>query len=383
MNISDIKKEECCGCTACMSICPTQSINMIADEQGFLYPQINAEKCIECSLCYNVCETAKNMKNSVLTTYAIKNKNEDILSKSSSGGLSHALCEAIIAKGGVVYGVGYSDDLERALTKRAETLEECEDFFGSKYVQTSLENSFTNLRKDLVAGRAVLFFGSSCHIAGLLSYLQSTKIDLSNLYTVDFACHGVPSPKLFRDYILLLKKNKGFDYFAFRTKEIGWGNGSRGYGCTIFYKDGSKETDSSKARLFLNLFFSNNCLRPRCYDCHFATPYKPADITMADYWGVEKKHPMFYSKEGVSAAICHTDKGRQLIEENRSLNWISTEIEDVLEKQANLKTPSQKGSQYNMFWKTYTEKGFMSVARRWGGYNLLSRLKRRIKQMFR
>jgi coenzyme F420-reducing hydrogenase beta subunit len=374
MNVSMVKKEKCCGCTACKSVCPVAAICMKSDNQGFLHPEIDEVKCIDCGLCVHICEDKEQQKKPVKGAFAAKNINDDVLIQSSSGGVSHALCKTIIDANGVVYGVAYNAQ-HVVILKRARNIEECDAFYGSKYVQADPRQTLQQVYEDLQSGRSVLFFGTSCLIAGLLSYLNSEKGDTTNLYTVDLICHGVPSPMLFAEYISFINKNRKLVRFDFRTKKLPWGYGSKNFGCTITYKEGKEETDSAKARLFLNLFFSNNCLRPRCHQCEFAGLDKPADLTLADYWGCAEAEPEFFDEMGVSAVLVHTEKGELLLRQSDELILADTTIEKVSRKQGNLDHPSPASESREVFWKLYSEKGFLAIAKKYGGYDLKGKLK--------
>ena len=368
MKILDINLELCSGCTACVAICTAKAITMQEDAKGFLYPKLHPEKCISCGLCYQVCcaGIAKHDSLTHLKAYAIKNKDITVRMRSSSGGFSHGICRAVLEKGGVVFGVQY-DAAFHVVMDRAETLEECVAFYGSKYVQADLKDTFQEVEEELRKKRWTLFIGTSCHVAGLVSFLDLKKCQTETLITVDFVCHGEPSPRLFAEYISFLRKNKHFQYFDFRTKEKLWGDGSANYGCTIYYKNNCKETDTAKARIFLNLFFSNNFLRPNCFHCAFASVEKPSDITMADFWGLKEDHSELFDEYGVSAVLVHTEKGELILKEATELEIVECEVKQVMKKQANLSAPSLKPSSYNEAWKQYEESGFMAISRRWGG----------------
>lgn len=319
----------------------------------------------------------KNKKNEILC-YAAKNNDSTVLKKSTSGGVSHALCKKIIELGGTVYGVVY-DQQFNVITKKATTLEECNAFFGSKYVQTNLANTLREVKTDLELGKYVLYFGTSCHIEGVISYLITTNTNIDKLFTVDLICHGTPSPKLFSDYINWLGKD--FEKFEFRTKRKPWGYGSKNFGCTITYKNGKKEVDTLKSRVFLVLFFSNNCLRPHCHECRFAGIEKPSDITIADYWGCKDEEPDFFSEEGISAVLVHSSKGKWLLENTGELILKETELSKISKKQGNLDKPSPISVERKNFWKLYEKKGFVGIAKKYGDYSLTTRIKRKIKEI--
>lgn len=374
MDISQVSKENCSGCSACVSICPQKALSLKADEQGFLYPFIEEEKCINCGFCmkvHNGIECIAHRED--IVCYAAKNRNVDTLKKSSSGGISAAIAKQFIDDGGVVFGVIY-DENYNVVTRRLNSLEELESLYGSKYVQTDLKDTLVECYKDLCNGLKVAFFGTSCHISGLLSFLSAKKCDTSKLLTIDLICHGVPSPLLFRDYVNWLKENPYFYRYDFRTKYKPWGYGSRNFGCAITYKKKNRYRvviDSVKSRVPLNVFFSNNCLRPHCYNCPYIGIDKPADITIADFWGCNQEEPDFFSESGVSAVIVHSDKARLVLSENPSIEIKETTSDKICKKQGNLHFASKKAASYDLFWKQYKSKGFKAVARKYGGYNLM------------
>lgn len=374
MNISEVKKENCCGCTACMAVCPKSAITMKEDSEGFIYPAVDKSRCIECGLCLNTCQYKVNIKTNLISSYAAKNKLDDVLIRSSSGGVSHALCKAILERNGIVYGVAYNKNYE-VITTRADNLEACNAFYGSKYVQTNPLDTFKAVYNDLHEKKEVLYFGTSCHIAGLKSYLNTCRIDTSRLYTVDLICHGVPSPKVFASYIDWLRRDKNFESFEFRTKHKPWGYGSKNFGCTIRSKNGNEYFDTLKSRAFLSIFFSNNCLRPHCHQCNFSGVDKPADLTIADYWGCLEQEPDFFSEKGVSAVLVHTEKGNSLLKESDELVLKETTIDKIKIKQGNLDHPSPIGDKRDEFWNAFYKYGFEYVAKKYGPYNFMGFLR--------
>ena len=378
--IASIEKDNCCGCTACFAVCPTNAIKMKQDEQGFWYPQVNEKKCCNCGQCIRVCKGKRINENGVKAIYAARNCDEDVLFHSSSGGVSQALCQRIIELGGSVYGVAYSDTFE-VITKRATTLEQCEAFYGSKYVQTNLCNTFNEALEDLKLNRYVLFFGTSCHIAKLLSFLAVKQCNIEKLITVDLICHGVPSPKVFRDYIQFVNEKKQIKGYSCRTKYLPWGYGSKNFGATLYYQDGTKKTNTALTNLYLSLFFSNNCLRPYCFDCPYVGVNKQADITIADYWGIQEEHPEFFSEKGVSAVILNTLKGVSFFEGIECLIKQKSTLDKVEKKQGNMHGASQKSESYELFWNEYRQKGFVYIARKYGRYNLKHRLRVGVEQI--
>ena len=223
----DIKNPaDCCGCTACASICAHDAITMKPDALGFLYPEVDKEKCVDCGLCEKVCsfndhyDTSLNLETPL--AYGARHKDMNEVETSRSGAAFIAISDYILEQGGVVYGAGYTDHF-RVVHKRATTKEERDEFKGSKYVQSDMTGVFRQVKKDLRDGMTVLFSGTPCQTSGLNSYVGKRLRE--NLFLVDIVCHGVPSPYMWRDYIAYLEKKQGSPivWVNFRDKQkFGW-----------------------------------------------------------------------------------------------------------------------------------------------------------------
>lgn len=369
-NVEFIKEEDCCGCSACASICSFEAIIMEPDSKGFLRPKINENRCKDCGMCLQVCNSKTDAKKNTMTAYAVKHKDDAVLKSSSSGGASRAFCESVISRGGVVYGVAYTDEFEVEI-RRASLLEECDAFYGSKYVAVNPKDSFKNVYTDLENNKQVLFLSTSCYVAGLLAYLKKKNCDLSNLITVDLICHGTPSPKIFRDYINFINVNQDLMKIDFRSKRLPWKYGT--WSCMLTRKNGSEELNTLKSRLFINLFCSSTCLRKYCYSCPYASGKRTADLTISDFWGIERIFPDFYSRLGVSAVQVNSEKGKVFFNQLTNIEKRECAQEDVL--QNNLHTPTRENPESEMFWDLYKSKGFIGVARKYGGYNFMGRFR--------
>lgn len=203
----DIKdKKECCGCSACASICPKHCIAMKEDFEGFLYPQVDEKTCINCGLCEKVCnELHPYDTREPLQVFAAINKNEEIRLKSSSGGIFYILAEKTIREGGVVFGARFDENWQ-VVIDYAEDMKGVEAFMGSKYVQARIDKAYIDVKRFLTEDRQVLFSGTPCQVAGLHKYLRKSY---SKLLTVDFVCHGTPSPKVWGMYLNEVIKKSG------------------------------------------------------------------------------------------------------------------------------------------------------------------------------
>lgn len=352
------EKQDCCGCTACMTVCSKDAITMKSDEKGFLYPVIDDEKCVSCGLCVKTCafqngyDTSTNFETPLV--YAVKNHQER--KTSQSGGMAAVLTNKILELGGVVYGAGYGDNFY-VMHKRAETKDDALEFKGSKYVQSDMNTVYAQIIEDLQKGRFVLFSGTACQIAGLNSCLKN--INTEKLYTCDLVCHGVPSPLVFNDYLNYLKKYFKADIvnFNFRDKTFGWHSHVE----TIGFNNGIKVSKG----IYADLFYKHIILRPSCGACKYTNIHRPSDITLADFWGIEKTNAEFDDNKGISLVMINTEKGRKLFADIKSeLEYIESNVENCL--QPNLIKPTSISADTDNFWKDYAENGFEFTAKKYG-----------------
>lgn len=300
-------KKECCGCYACYNICPKECIIMKIDDEGFWYPSIDENKCINCNLCEKVCPIINNPQNSLYKekSYAAFNKDEKIRLKSSSGGIFSLLAEYVINNNGNVYGATFDENFNVKHIK-INKLQDIKLLRGSKYVQSKISDVFKSVKIDLNKNILVLFTGTPCQVAGLQSFLQK-KYD--NLILMDIVCHGVPSPLVWQRYINDLRKkyNQDIKKINFRDKSTGWKQYSINF---LFDKKEYKKFAFEDG--YMNCFLNDIYLRPSCHSCNFKGVKRISDITIADFWGIEKILPEIDDDKGISLVILHTDKGENL-----------------------------------------------------------------------
>lgn len=299
------QKEHCCGCSACVHICPKHSISFQEDKEGFLYPKVDLETCIDCGLCEKVCPIInQDSEREPQKVYAAKNDDENIRLKSSSGGVFTLLAEKIIEEGGVVFGARFNENWE-VVHDYADTIEGLEQFRGSKYVQSAIGESYKQVETFLKAGRKVMFTGTPCQIAGLRKFLRK---DYKNLLTVDFVCHGVPSPLVWRLYLKEEINRYGKEITAvedinFRDKYTGWKTYSLSIKLSGNIVSSTMFTDDNYMRAFL----SNLSLRPSCYSCPAKAGKSGADITIGDFWGIENVLPELDDDIGISVLVNYNE----------------------------------------------------------------------------
>lgn len=366
MKINLRNKEECYGCKACYFICPVHAIEMNEDEEGFLYPKINEKLCVSCGKCKKVCDKqiAKN-KQEPLQYFAVKNKDLESRQTSSSGGAFSLLAKYVENNNGAIYGVGFGEDF-KIEHKRALKYEEWKEFKGSKYMQSDLKETYREVEEDLKEKRKVLFTGTPCQIDGLNKYLGN--IDKENLITCDCVCHGVPSPKIWKKYIkYIMKKYKtNVDKISFRDKNgTGWHNN------TITVKDKLGNNilkEKMDENFFCLLFFNHYILRPSCYKCKYANFNRVGDITLGDFWGIEKKYPEFDDDKGVSLVLINSSKGMNVWNEiKRDTDYKAVEKEDCI--QPNLCQPSYRPENRDFFWEKSKKWGIIFAGKRVGCMN--------------
>lgn len=346
---------DCCGCTACASICKHDAITMIPDALGFLYPEVDKGKCVECGLCEKVCafndhyDTSLNLNKP--SAYAARHKDMNEVETSRSGAAFIAISDYILEQGGVVYGAGYTDHF-RVIHKRATTKKERDEFKGSKYVQSDMTGVFRQVKKDLLDGLIVLFSGTPCQTSGLNSYVGKRLRE--KLFLVDIVCHGVPGPYMWRDYIAYLEKKQGAPivWVNFRDKQkYGWADHQE----TFKFKNGGGKMS------FTDLFYKHVMFRKSCGKCHFTNTVRPSDITIADFWGWEKTDPNFNADDkGCSLVLVNTEKGKQLFNAVKDrMNIIPAELDCCL--QPNMLHPSKMHPKRDKFEAEYIKKGFEYV----------------------
>lgn len=309
-------KEKCCGCSACKCACPKDAINMVYDEEGFLYPKVNEDKCIDCSLCDKACPiiTKPDYDEQLKLAFAAKSLDEKALARSTSGGLAYELSKCVIESGGVVFGVCYDEKL-KVVHQAVHTLEDLVKLQGSKYVQSDTNDTYKQAKEFLDQGKLVYYTGTPCQIEGLLSYL---KKDYDNLITQDLICHGVPSPKLWGKYLDETGYTKA-DNIIFRDKKEGWESKAQ----FVVEKDGKEiKRESYYTNMFSYFFAQNHSLRPVCFACPFKTGNKKSDITVADLWGISQilKEGTFDDK-GTSMALINSKKGLELFNKIKESIW--------------------------------------------------------------
>ena len=358
------EKENCTGCTACAGGCPIKAIEMKPDGRGFLHPVVNDEKCIGCHNCEGLCPVLHPVipHNNRQDYYGFKHHDMNIRLKSSSGGFFTWLSDIVLDQGGVIYGAVF-DDKFRVIHERAETSQERDSMRGSKYVQSDMGDTYGRLRKDLEDGRWVLFTGTSCQCAGILSAVAK-KAYKGRLLTMDFICEGVASPQVFesfKEYEEMKQKGR-ITRISFRDKEeypykkkpilsrrlIIENTDNNGNSDLVYDKWGTSR--------YLDSLFSGLLQRECCLQCKYHSYDRITDFTCGDfhrYHGPED----FKDEYGISEVLVNTDDARQLIKkyiiEDDFLKCSKEDVwQPLLERGIHVDTKRE------MFWEKYEREGF-------------------------
>lgn len=362
-----IEKNACTGCMACADVCPKKAIIIQPDACGFLYPEINKDICIDCGLCQSVCpvkDSFKNKKNRRI--YACWNKDASKRFSATSGGTFLVLAGHIIKSGGVVYGAAF-DEQYKLRHQKVDTVEQLPILSGSKYVQSNTQNIFSDVKSELESGKKVLFSGTPCQVSALKKYL---KKDYESLYCVDLVCHGVPSPKVFEDYLNYQReKNDGAEPVSinFRYKKPCWSV----YSMKINF-DNKNVYESSKFRdPYLMLFLSDLNLRPSCFECRFTSLDRPGDITLGDFWGfLTVKKSQRDIEKGTGLVLVNTEKGEELLNASSDELHLEKHYEfEALRSNQSFKKPWRKPEKYDEFWSDYSVMAFSEIAEKYCIYD--------------
>lgn len=324
--INNMKKKECTGCNACYNCCPKNAIEMVIDEEGFRYPVINTEKCIKCGLCEKICPSLKMKENSnkkenllAIVTYS---KDEENRKESSSGGIFSEIAKNVIEnKKGIIFSPDF-DDKFNLIHEKIVDENEMKKAKGSKYLQSDTQKTYDETKKNLEQGKYVLYSGTPCQIAGLKAFLSK---EYERLYTCDIICHGVPSIKVFKKYLNEMEKeyDSKVNSICFRDKTYGWNK----FSMKIKFENGKEYKSKLNEDEYMQAFLKNLSLRPSCYNCKYSKIPRVADISLGDFWGIERINKEFDDDKGTSLVLLNNDKGKELFDDIKDKIYYTTECD--------------------------------------------------------
>ena len=310
------EQDRCTGCAACADVCPTGSIEMSDSGRLFSYPRINADTCISCGKCMKACPSINPLesRNFEQQYFAAWNKNPEERKASTSGGAGTSIARYALSEGFVVYGVGF-DSQWNVKHSAAGNENDLDAFRGSKYVQSDTSGVYSSVLDRLRNGGKVLFIGTPCQVEAVKRFIPEGLAP--QLVTCEIICHGVNSPRVWKDYVNCLQNghNSTLKSYNFRSKSHGWQNSRGGGNLRVAYTfaDGTGTDVPSWKNQYHYWFGLHYMLRPSCLHCQYRREQRRADITMADFWGVQKVLSGADTYLGVSAIIVSSDKGREFL----------------------------------------------------------------------
>jgi len=372
----------CCGCDACVDICPKKCIEMKPDALGFMYPETNKEKCINCGLCEKVCPSVHGITHGHVRTtiFAGVNKDKNTLFNSSSGGAFSSIYSYFLGQGDLVYGVRYGENFS-VQYDWADSLEGCEQFRKSKYILSNTNHCFSKIEEQLKNGKRVLFSGTPCHCSALRNYLEIKKIPLNNIFIIDIICHGAPSQQIFDSYVRESNemKNVKISTYKFRNKIPYYGSvNSRT--AEISYSNEKTVVVDITTDPFLRGYYERLFYRDSCGECRYASPDRISDITIGDAWHIEKQYPEWDSNAGVSLILMNTERARSIGKSIfKDMELKETTLDWALENNNQLKEPTTMSDKRDLFFECYPKDGFYDAVNKCYKISALRKIKNIVK----
>lgn len=362
--LSTNRKSECSGCEACVQACEKNAIHMHMDTEGFAYPLLDSGLCVSCGLCRAVCPREKGPLNAheIKAAFGGYLYDEQIRKESTSGGAFSAVAEAWCTGNYAVFGAEAQG--LKVFHSCITDLSELGRFRKSKYSQSEIGDSYKEAKRLLNEGVRVLFSGTPCQIAGLISFLGNTPQE--NLLTVDVVCEGVPSPQFVQKYQEKLKERYGHEIaeLDYRNKDKPkWDFNVVKVTLTnrrILYID-------RWINPFFNVWISGLMSRPSCYGCQYTALTSKADISLGDLWGVHQHCPELYGKDrGASLVLCGTEKGSEVLAlAQKSMYGHFLNSNEVLKFQRRLRTSIKDNPSRESFMRDMSEMDYDSLCRKW------------------
>lgn len=365
--------EKCTGCSACASVCPRNCIVMKPDQEGFLYPHIDENLCVSCGMCRKICPIANKSKDTGQkpVAYAFQHTDEKIRYFSSSGGAFAAIAGSFILNGGAVFGAAFDGEF-RVRHVCCQTVEELKQLQGSKYVQSDLGGCLNQLKSMLDAGREVMFSGTPCQIAAVKAVCAK---EYANLTTVDIVCHGVPSPVVWDIYIKEREKLAcgKTQEMSFRFKSSGW----KRYSVRFLFDNGAEYCQIITEDPFMRAYIGHVALRKSCHSCLFKDTHRQSDLTLADFWGLDRVMPEINDDKGTTLVLVHTERGEKIV--NNLAYYGRLQIVDfdeaIEENQSYFRSANQPPYRLD-FQKEFNAHGMNHAVEKYLGTSIFAKLRR-------
>ena len=378
-------KLDCCGCNACGDACAHGAITFKTDIEGFWYPEVDKAKCVDCGLCEKVCPiiNVKELKKNDLphsVCYAAEHKNMEVVFDSTSGGLFSALADIMYKSEGYVGGAVFNEDfsVRQYISNNKEDLVKIR---SSKYLQSSLKGFFKQVRELVKKGENVLVCGSPCQMAALRAFLRK---DFDNLIIADYICRGTNSPKVWRKYLDSFEERYGSKvvYCKAKSKEFGWRNLTQ----KVILANGKHVYETKDQSNYTKGYLQTGVYcRPSCYDCKFKGYPRISDITLADFWGIEKVDNSMEKNLGTSLVMVNSKKGEAYFEKvKKRINYVEVPFKSIEGGNPSLNKPlSSAKVDRKQFFEDLDKMSFLQIAQKYILKDNKKGIKSKIKGMLK
>lgn len=382
-----IDKNHCSGCRACQQICPKQAISMERTKEGFLLPKIRRDTCVDCGLCEKVCPLLRGeLQPPASEAKLFYHEDEQYRLAASSSGAFEAICRAWVQESPfTIFGCAMQEGGTAAGHIAASSWQQLQPMKKSKYVHSDSADSFRQVRQRLLAGDRVVFSGTPCQVMGLKNFLGKPY---DNLLTVDFVCHGTPSPLALRQYVRGLEKQLGkkITDFSFRDKQFSPQKGWSSLGVRVTCQDGTVCRIPWEESAYMVWFLQGALSMECCYNCRFASCQRAADVTMGDFWGVEQVCPELAEAktDGVSLLLLNSHKGRSLepiLSWLPQVRWQSYPLAAATSHNHQLTKPASRHRWRDSFYPCLQNRDFEAAVIRLTYGNPLQRAMRKLKRI--